>query len=156
MEFFIIKDKKQRGPYTLEQLAEMGITSDTPVWHEGLGPWKPAWQVEELKDLLAGKTAQQPTPPPVPPQLRSDDRVTPVFVTDLARFFVSQHGAKGGDGPLPLSVQQLNQHYGSRLTGLAAGGAAPYNQKKEACYDDHSFPAFQRKSPGAFRGAPRI
>ena len=46
MEFFIIKDKKQRGPYTLEQLAEMGITSDTPVWHEGLGPWKPAWQVE--------------------------------------------------------------------------------------------------------------
>lgn len=73
MEFFIIKDKKQRGPYTLEQLAEMGITSDTPVWHEGLGPWKPAWQVEELKDLLAGKAAQQPTPPPVPPQEWADD-----------------------------------------------------------------------------------
>lgn len=64
-----------------------------------------------------------PETPPVPPQLRSDDRVTPVFVTDLARFFVAQHGTKGGDGPLPLSVQQLNQHYGSRLTGLAAGGA---------------------------------
>ena len=75
--------------------------------------------------ISAPVTPPPPAPetPPVPPQLRSDDRVTPVFVTDLARFFVSQHGAKGGDGPLPLSVQQLNQHYGSRLTGLAAGGA---------------------------------
>ena len=75
--------------------------------------------------ISAPVTPPPPAPetPPVPPQLRSDDRVTPVFVTDLARFFVSLHGAKGGDGPLPLSVQQLNQHYGSRLTGLAAGGA---------------------------------
>lgn len=81
--------------------------------------------------FLAGQVISAPvTPPPpasetppVPPQLRSDDRVTPVFVTDLARFFVAQHGTKGGDGPLPLSVQRLNQHYGSRLTGLTAGGA---------------------------------
>lgn len=67
MDFFIIKDNKQQGPYTLEQLAGMGITSDTLVWYEGLGPWKPAWQVEELKGVLAGKAAQQATPPPVPP-----------------------------------------------------------------------------------------
>lgn len=74
--------------------------------------------------ISAPVTPPPPAPetPPVPPQLRSDDRVTPVFVTDLARFFVAQHGTKGGDGPLPLSVQRLNQHYGSRLTGLAAGG----------------------------------
>lgn len=67
--------------------------------------------------------AVAPDTPPVPPQLRSDDRVTPAFVADLARFFVAQHAPAGGEGPLPLSVQQLNQHYGSRLTGLAAGGA---------------------------------
>lgn len=82
--------------------------------------------------FLAGQVITAPvTPPPavpsdeplpVPPQLRSDDRVTPTFVTDLARFFVARYAASGGGGPLSLSVRQLNQHYGSRLTGLAAGG----------------------------------
>ena len=37
MDFFIIKDNKQRGPYTLEELAGIGITSETLVWREGLG-----------------------------------------------------------------------------------------------------------------------
>lgn len=84
-----------------------------------------------------------PETPPVPPQLRSDDRVTPVFVTDLARFFVAQHAPAGGDGPLPLSVQQLNQHYGSRLTGLTAGGADA--QARRAALLRHAFhPAMLR------------
>lgn len=62
------------------------------------------------------------TPPPVP-TLRADDRVTPVFVTDLARFFVARYSATGGEGgSLPLSPQQINQQYGVRLTGLSAGG----------------------------------
>lgn len=79
---------------------------------------------------LSGQVIAAPvTPPPVPaellpapPQLRSDDRVTPAFVGDMARFFVSRHAASAAGGPLPLSVQQLNQHYGARLVGLVAAG----------------------------------
>ena len=68
MDFFIIKDNKQRGPYSIEQLAEMGITSETLVWREGLGTWKPAWQVDELRAILDGKPTDAATPPPVTPQ----------------------------------------------------------------------------------------
>lgn len=73
MDFFIIKDNKQRGPYSIEQLAEMGITSETLVWREGLGTWKPAWQVDELRAILDGKPTDAATPPPVTPQ--EDDTV---------------------------------------------------------------------------------
>ena len=68
MEFFIYRDNKQQGPYTPEQLAGMGITSETLVWSEGMEQWTPAWQVTELKDVLAGKVQARPVPPPVPPQ----------------------------------------------------------------------------------------
>lgn len=66
MEYFIIKDRSQQGPYTLEQLAEAGLTSGTLVWREGMGQWTPAWQVEELKGILSGKAQQRPAPPPPP------------------------------------------------------------------------------------------
>lgn len=67
MEFFIIKDNIQRGPYSMEQLAGMGLTSETLVWREGMGLWKPAWQVDELRGLLGGKPDGTAAPPPVPP-----------------------------------------------------------------------------------------
>ena len=68
MEYFIYKDNKQQGPYTIGQLAEMGITSETLVWNESMKQWTPAWQVAELKDVLAAKAATTPAPPPVQPQ----------------------------------------------------------------------------------------
>lgn len=68
MEFFIYRDNKQQGPYTPEQLSGMGITSETLVWREGMEQWTPAWQVDELKDVLAGKVQARPVPPPIPPQ----------------------------------------------------------------------------------------
>ncbi len=73
MDFFIIKDNKQRGPYTLEELAGIGITSETLVWREGLGTWKPAWQVDELRAILDGKPADAAAPPPV--EEKEDDIV---------------------------------------------------------------------------------
>lgn len=87
---------------------------------------------QEEDGSLAGRIiAARVTPPPaaVPetplpvPQLRTDDRVTPVFITDVARFLVARYSPAGVEGgSLPLSPQQLNQHYGVRLTGLSAGG----------------------------------
>ena len=68
MEYFIYKDNKQQGPYTIGQLAEMGITSETLVWNESMKQWTPAWQVAELKDVLAAKAATTPAPPPVQPR----------------------------------------------------------------------------------------
>ncbi|MBR5118415.1 MAG: DUF4339 domain-containing protein [Muribaculaceae bacterium] len=52
MEFFIIKNDEQHGPFTIDQLREMGIDANTPVWHKGLDDWTLAAEIDELKDLL--------------------------------------------------------------------------------------------------------
>ena len=53
MEFFIIKDNQQQGPFNLEQLGGMSIMPDTPVWCEGMSDWTVAAQVPELQHLVA-------------------------------------------------------------------------------------------------------
>ncbi|MBR5640088.1 MAG: DUF4339 domain-containing protein [Muribaculaceae bacterium] len=52
MEFFIIKNDEQYGPYTIDQLREIGIDANTPVWYKGLDNWTLATEIDELKDLL--------------------------------------------------------------------------------------------------------
>ena len=68
MEFFIIKNNIQQGPFSLEELRSQNITSDTLVWAEGMEQWTPAWKVEELKPLFYAELSKtgKPTPPPLP------------------------------------------------------------------------------------------
>lgn len=68
MEFFIIKNSIQQGPFSLEELRSQNVTSDTLVWVEGMAQWTPAWKVKELKPLFYGElsTPEKPTPPPLP------------------------------------------------------------------------------------------
>lgn len=72
MEYFIIENGQQAGPFTLEQLAEKHITSETLVWTEGMSDWTPAWKVQALRDMLNGTTEQDnaanstTTVPPIP------------------------------------------------------------------------------------------
>lgn len=66
MKYFIIENGQQAGPFTIYELKDKGITSDTLVWAEGMSDWQPAWKVEELKNFLYGNS-ESVTPPPVPP-----------------------------------------------------------------------------------------
>lgn len=67
MNYFIIVNDAQQGPYTIDELRARNITEETLVWCEGMTDWKPAWQVDELKPLFAKDGATNgPTPPPVP------------------------------------------------------------------------------------------
>lgn len=81
MKFFVILNNQQEGPYTIAQLAEMGISAETLVWKEGMKDWQPAWTVSELRYILNEKTneyrnasstgmqqetAISPTPPSAP------------------------------------------------------------------------------------------
>lgn len=63
MNYFIAKDGKQQGPYTLGELQARHITSETLVMIVGTDQWVPAWQVEELKAIV-GEGSQLPEPPP--------------------------------------------------------------------------------------------
>lgn len=48
MEYYIIVNEQQQGPFSLEQLADRGLTPDTEVWAEGMPDWKRAGEVPEL------------------------------------------------------------------------------------------------------------
>lgn len=78
MKFFVILNNQQEGPYTIAQLAEMGISAETLVWIEGMKDWQPAWTVSELRYILNEKTneyrntsstgiRQETAIPPTPP-----------------------------------------------------------------------------------------
>ena len=58
-QYYIIRNDQQAGPYTLDELAAMGITPDTIVWTEGMTDWTPARQVSELNSLFT-RSAQTP------------------------------------------------------------------------------------------------
>ena len=52
MEFHLIKNGKQEGPFTVEELSQQGINSESEVWAPGMEDWKPAGEVPELTVVL--------------------------------------------------------------------------------------------------------
>lgn len=60
MEFYILQNNMKQGPYSLEELGNKNIDTNTMVWSVGFSNWKPAKNVPELSDLLSSL-------PPVPP-----------------------------------------------------------------------------------------
>ncbi len=70
MNYFIIVNGAQQGPYTIEELRQRHIDASTLVWAEGMAQWTPAGQVEELKTLFDGNADNDAnataTPPPMP------------------------------------------------------------------------------------------
>ena len=68
MEYFIVENGKQAGPFSIAQLAEKHIKPETLVWKEGMADWTPARKIAELKFILAEGSQQTGTAvPPVPP-----------------------------------------------------------------------------------------
>lgn len=68
MNYFIVSEGKQQGPYTVAELQARHITSDTLVWNALIDGWVPAWQVEELKPIV-GEGSGTTEPPQVPPEI---------------------------------------------------------------------------------------
>ena len=90
MEFHLIVNGKQEGPFSIEELSQRGITPESEVWAPGMADWMQAGDVPELTAVLqraefeasqqAARVAEgQPTmgqpyepstpPQPVPPQV---------------------------------------------------------------------------------------
>lgn len=60
MEYFISVNNEKRGPYSLDELRARGITSETLVMAENSDQWTPAWQIEELRNIINSATATKP------------------------------------------------------------------------------------------------
>ena len=52
MEFHLIRNGKQEGPFTVEELSQQGITPDSEVWAPGMSDWMQAGDVPELTAVL--------------------------------------------------------------------------------------------------------
>lgn len=52
MEYYVNINNEKRGPYTVQELQQRGITAETLVMEENTSQWQAAWQVEELRELL--------------------------------------------------------------------------------------------------------
>lgn len=70
MNYFIVENGQQAGPYSIDELLNHGLNSDTLVWAEGMSDWTPAWQVEELKAVIYDQQKSTATPPPITPTVQ--------------------------------------------------------------------------------------
>ncbi len=71
-EWFYVGHYGQLGPLTYEQICELArdgvIAHDTFVWKHGMGDWRPAIDIPDLRPLVA-PTPSGFAPPPVPGSL---------------------------------------------------------------------------------------
>lgn len=76
MEFHLIRNGKQEGPFTVEELSQQGITPESEVWAPGMADWMQAGDVPELTAVLqraefeaaqqAARIAENQTPTGMP------------------------------------------------------------------------------------------
>jgi hypothetical protein len=59
-KYFIAEDDEQKGPFSFNELQEMGISKTTLIWKEGFEDWTEAGKIEKLQSLL------KITPPKLP------------------------------------------------------------------------------------------
>ncbi len=62
MQFYIFRDNRQQGPYTIDDLYRMHITPETDVWTDGMPDWLPAGDVAALTDVLQRLDAENALP----------------------------------------------------------------------------------------------
>ena len=75
MQYFIIENGAQAGPFSPEELVNTkNISAETLVWTEGLKDWTPAWQIEEIRQALENRINTQQTPPPVPEAIQNNTK----------------------------------------------------------------------------------
>lgn len=86
-EFYYLDGKEQKGPYSIDQLKEINLKSDTLIWEESFDNWKPLREVEELKGLL------KKTPPP-PPIIDTDISSKKEPATDKEKVILGDSNVK--------------------------------------------------------------
>jgi len=68
-KYYIHLNNQQGGPYTIDQLKDLDLKTDTPIWHEGLSEWTIVSKIPEVNRILHS------TPPPL--NASTESRQTP-------------------------------------------------------------------------------
>ena len=90
-EYFIALNGEQKGPFNLEQLANLEFKKTDLVWYMGLPEWKPAGSLVELEFIFKEKEGK--LPPPLPKQAFKEENQESMHATssfnedDLIGYF---------------------------------------------------------------------
>lgn len=91
-KYFVRIGEEQRGPYSLEELPDVGVTPDTYVWCKGMKDWEKASQDADIcrfyRQRLSGiqKTEEKEEPSPVKgTRFIKIDSETPMNLRDVIR-----------------------------------------------------------------------
>lgn len=68
-KYYFVKDNKQHGPFSIEELKDKSIKKTTLVWTEGMNDWVEAESQIELYEILNN------TPPPIPVDLNDKNNI---------------------------------------------------------------------------------
>lgn len=63
MEYWTIIDDRHAGPYTVDELIEMGLKPESPVWTSGMPDWVEASEIEELRMAIESRAVSQTAAP---------------------------------------------------------------------------------------------
>jgi hypothetical protein len=84
-EYFFLKGKDQKGPYTIEQLAG-SLTNETLIWTEGMENWQKLKDIPELVQILKPKSI-----PPPPPPIEGDEKISMTELSGELKIISEKH-----------------------------------------------------------------
>ena len=102
MEYYVIIKDEQQGPFSIEELAQMGITPETEVWTDGMNDWAKATEVPEL-DILFENTNEAPQPKEAINDneyyvVINDEQQGPFSISELAQIGITPETEVWTDG----------------------------------------------------------
>ena len=109
MQYYIIINGAQMGPYSKEELQLQNLTSATLVWRQGLEEWTPAGNLEELSEVLYAN--------PLKEEIRVEN--PPVY---------PPHSPYNPQGNYPYGNPAPNPPYGNPAYGTPNQPQPPYGQ----------------------------
>ena len=83
MEYYIIIDGRQDGPWAKEDLLRNGLTPESDVWRVGLESWVKASSLEELNDLFVS-------------EIKCDGELPPPYVNGSKQYYAIVNGVRMG------------------------------------------------------------
>lgn len=135
MQFFVIINGMQQGPYDKSQLQGLGLSPETPVWYAGLSDWTPAGEAQETKYLFGACEADGAQTPPDAGAWQQPNPQCPPRQPNQG-YQQPQQPGQGWQQPNQGYQQQYSQGYQQPYQGYQQPYQG-YQQSQERCPENY-------------------
>ncbi len=133
-KFYIMNGQNQEGPLDIEQLKQVNIKKDTPIWYEGIENWTTAEKVEDLKSILPNNSV--PPKYEIPSQINVSSQ-PPIFKNQDEPIKKSVEGQQSNINEIK-SEPKSNIKRNLIIIGVLLFGALLLFMASGNSYDDYS------------------